>query len=196
MPRGPRLLENNNYYHILTRGNDRKRIFRYNQDYLYFLKLVNQYLSRYPICIYHYCVMSNHLHFLIKTLEAKHLPKFFQVLFQSYAAYFRKRYNHTGYLFQNRYKSYPINEEGYLLECARYIERNPLRAKITDSPAKYKWTSFLYYTEGLKDDIIKLPNPLYLQLAKTDAERRHIYKEYILQERPYDSIVDKGLKIC
>lgn len=195
MPRGARLLENDCYYHILTRGNDRKRLFRYKQDYTYFVNLAQYYLLKYPVSIYHYCLMDNHVHFLIRAIRAEHIPKFFQVILQSYVAYFRKKYDHTGYLFQNRYKSYFIDKETYLLECARYIERNPIRAKLTDAPSGYKWSSYLYYAEGLKDDIIKTPNPMYMQLAETDAERRRVYKDYILQERPYDSIVDKELKI-
>lgn len=195
MPRMPRLLEDDKYYHILTRGNDRKRIFRHEQDYLYFLRLISQYILKYPVLIYHYCVMDNHMHFLIEAIEARDVPKFLQAILQCYAAYFRKRYNHSGFLFQNRYKSYLIDKESYLLDCARYIERNPLRAKIIGSLRDYRWSSYLFYTEGCKDDIIKIPNPLYLQLAETGVERRRLYNEYILQERPYDAIVDKALKI-
>ena len=195
MPRGPRLLEDGSYYHILTRGNDRKRIFRYAGDYSRFLVLARECALKYPVFIFHYCLMGNHIHFLIKTTEARHTPKFFQALFQSYAAYFRKRYRHTGYLFQNRYKSYYIDKETYLLECARYIERNPVRAGIVESISDYRWSSYLYYAEGNGDDIITLPDPLYLEMAKTDADRRRLYKDYILQERPYELLVDKGLRI-
>jgi putative transposase len=128
-------------------------------------------------------------------MDSKDMPKFFQILFQRYACYFRKRYRHTGYLFQNRYKSYPITKETYLLECARYIERNPIRAKVVDSPGDYRWASFLYYAAGAKDDIIKEPNPLYKEMANSDVERRKIYKDYILEERAYEHLVDKGLGI-
>ena len=140
--------------------------------------------------------MNNHVHFVVMANEAKHIPKFFQILLQSYAAYFRKRYNGAGYLFQNRYKSYLIDKESYLLECARYIERNPLRAKIIESLSEYRWSSYLCYAEGYNNDIIKQRNPLYLQLAGTGIERKRLYAEYISQERPYDFIVDKGVGVC
>ena len=162
---------------------------------MYFKNVVKTYLREYPLYIYHYCLMNNHPHFLIKTIEAQVVPKFFQAILQVYGAYFRRRYGHTGFLFQNRYKNYLIEKESYLLDCARYIERNPLRAKIVDSLDNFKWSSYLYYAKGCKDEIITSPDPLYIGLAETAEERQNRYKEYVLQERPYDLIVDKGLRI-
>ncbi len=195
MTRQARLLEDGGFYHVLTRGNDRKKIFRYSQDFLRFIQLVVETLEKHPVQIYHYCLMGNHIHFLIKAVKAHEVSKFFHVLLQRYAYCFRKRYQHTGYVFQNRYKSCPIEKESYLLECARYIERNPVRAKLVCQPEEYRWSSYLCYAEGRRDDIIKEMNPMYIELAETEAERRILYRGYILQERPYESIVDKGLRI-
>jgi putative transposase len=195
MPRTARLIEDNGYYHILTRGNDRKSIFRYPQDYAYFLKIAEEILKKHPISVYHYCLMGNHIHLLVKACKAKDLPKFFQILLQRYAHYFRKRYKATGYLFQNRYKSYHIDKEGYLLDCARYIERNPVRANMVSSPDNYKWSSYLYYAQGRQDAIIKEPSSLYLELGETTQVRQDRYKNYLLEDRPYEHIVDKGLMV-
>jgi putative transposase len=194
MGRVPRLIQDGSYYHVHSRGNNKRKIFRYNRDYLYFKKLIIKYMDKYPVCIYHYCLMKNHMHFLVKVIEAVNVPKFFQCIFQSYAAYFRNQHNYVGHLFQNRYKSHPINNKSYLLECARYIERNPLRPGVVDDLEKYKWSSYLFYAKGYKDGIIKEPNPLYLEMGKDDSERRQCYRDYLLQERPYDLIVDKALR--
>ncbi len=194
MSRQARLLEDGGYYHIITRGNDRKRIFRSDPDFIYFLKLVKEALGKKSINIHHYCLMNNHLHFLISVIDSRLAPKFFQNIFQRYAYYFRKRYRHVGYLFQNRYKSYPIEKDGYLLECGRYIERNPLRAGIVKDAVDYRWSSYLHYACGKKDDII-LSNPAYIELSQDDDERKRLYREYILQERPYEHLVDKGLRV-
>jgi len=78
---------------------------------------------------------------------------------------------------------------------ARYIERNPIRAQITTNPLTYRWSSFSFYARGAEDAIIKTINPLYLELAKTEEERQEKYYRYILEERPYEHIVDKGLRI-
>ena len=195
MPRKPRVLVDGGYYHILTRGNDRKKIFRYKQDYHYFLKIIKKYLAEFQISILHYCLMPNHIHLLIQAQKAQDLPKFMQVTLQVYANYFRNKYNSVGFMFQNRYKSYLIEKRNYLLECARYIERNPLRAKLVTDLSEYNWSSLSFYIKGLEDSIIKIKNPLYLEFANTDQERRRIYYNYISEERPYEHIVDEALKI-
>lgn len=195
MPRRPRLIEDGSYHHIITRGNDRKRLFRCDKDYVKFLVLVNEAIEKHPVAIYHYCLMNNHIHMLTKVIMKDDFPKFFQALFQRYANYFRKRYHHTGFLYQNRYKNIHIDKDSYLLDCARYIERNPVRAKIVSDPSEYKWSSYSHYAKGIDDDIIKEQNPLYVSLGDTIHERQHRYRSYILEERPYEHIVDKGLRI-
>ncbi len=195
MPRRARILVSGGYYHIVTRGIDRRKLFRYRQDYKYFLEITKRYLVKFKIQILNYCLMSNHIHLLIRTDEAEDLPKFMQAALQVYASYFRKKYNSVGFVFQNRYKSCLIDKDSYLLECARYIERNPLRAKITDDLLNYPWSSFSFYAKGIKDDIIKTVNFLYLELAKTEQERQQKYYNYVTEERPYEHIVDKAFRI-
>ena len=195
MPRLARNLVDNGYYHIVTRGLDRRRLFRYKQDYELFLNTTAKYLKQYKVYILHYCLMPNHLHFLMKAGVASDLPKLMQVILQVYAAGFRKKYKSTGFVFQNRYKSRLINDDDYLLECARYIERNPVRAKIVGDTSEYPWSSFSYYAKGAKDKIITLTNPLYLDMASNDTERKIAYIRFISETRPYDSIVDKEFKI-
>jgi putative transposase len=139
--------------------------------------------------------MPNHLHILIKTEIASDLPKLMQVILQVYAAGFRKKYKSTGFIFQNRYKSRLISNDTYLLECARYIEHNPVRAKIVEDVSEYPWSSFSYYAKGTKDKIITLTNPLYSDMAANDIERKTEYIRFISKTRPYDSIIDKEFKI-
>jgi len=194
MPRKPRILLDGGYYHILTRGNDRRKIFRYKHDYNYFLKIIKLYLAKFQVNILHYCLMPNHIHLLIQVQRAEDLPKFMQAILQVYASYFRKKYNSVGFVFQNRYKSYLIEKESYLLECARYIERNPVRAKITSNILDYPWSSFSFYARGIDNGIIKTIDPLYPDLAKTELERKQRYQNHVLEERPYEDIVDKVLK--
>jgi len=139
--------------------------------------------------------MPNHLHLLIHTPEAKCLPKFIQGILQVYAIYFRNKYNAAGFIFQNRYKSLFIDKENYLLECSRYIERNPLRAQLTESLSSYPWSSFCFYAEGRFDSIINWINPLYKELANTDSGRQKAYSKYVYEERAYDRFIDMALKV-
>jgi putative transposase len=195
MPRRSRKLMDNGFYHTLTRGNDRKNIFRCEEDYLNFLTITFKYLMKYDVHIFHYCLMPNHIHFLVQASTALHLPKFMQGILQSYAWYFRKKYDSVGFVFQNRYKSLFIERESYLLECARYIERNPLRAKLTNNLFKYPWSSFSFYANGLHDVIIKHPNPGFLGLAGSQEERQRRFRDYVLEQRPYDQLLDETFRM-
>ena len=195
MPRIPRLVADGSCHHVLSRGNNKKRIFIFPEDYVYFLELVKETLKKHLINIYNYCPMPNHIHFLARAIQKEEFPKFFKILLQRYAQYFTKRYNHTGHLFENRYKSYLIEEDSYLLECARYIERNPVRSGIVAHPKDYQWSSFARYAYGKKDDIIVELNPAYLGLANNEEDRQRLYEEYVSQARPYELIIDKGLGI-
>jgi len=182
------ILGDNLYYHIIARGNGKRAIFRCRMDYKLFINITHKYLIKFPLHIYHYCLMKNHIHLIIQTTEGWMLPKFMQGALQRYAYHFRKKYDSPGYLFQNRYKCFPITKENYLMDCGRYIERNPLRAYIVNDISKYGWSSFNFYANGWQDNLIVKPNPLYLELSNTDSERQKKYKEYILETRPSDLI--------
>ncbi len=197
MPRTARVLVDQGYYHIVTRGIDRRRLFRYKQDYELFLDIIATYLKRFKVHIMNYCLMPNHVHLLMKAELASDLPLFMKAILQVYAAKFRKKYKSVGFVFQNRYKSRLIDNDVYLLECARYIERNPVRAKIVEDVAEYPWSSYHYYAKGAADKIITtLPNPLYLDMADTDIKRRETYASFIRLQRAYDLIVDKAFRIA
>jgi putative transposase len=139
--------------------------------------------------------MPNHIHFLIQAREAAALPKFMQVALQVYANFFKKKYDSVGFLFQNRYKSEFIGDDAYLLECARYIERNPVRAGLVEDASRYAWSSFNRYAKGIEDDIITKLNPLFLGLAENQEARCKLYIDHVCKERLYERIVDKALKI-
>lgn len=195
MPRKPRILIDGGYYHIVTRGIDRRKLFRYHNDYKYFLKTIRKYLKKFRVSIVHYCLMPNHIHLLIQAKKAEDLPKFMQAVLQVYASYFRKRHASVGFVFQNRYKSSAIERDSYLLECGRYIERNPLRAKIIENIFDYPWSSFSFYAKGALDDIITMVNPLYVGLSEIEEKRQVTYRGYVLTERPYEHIIDKEFRI-
>jgi len=195
MPRGARGLVDGGHYHIVTRGIDRRILFQEESDNRYFLDIIRASLTRFKVSIFHYCLMPNHIHLLIKAIKAADLPKFMQTVLQGYAYYFRKKYLSVGFIFQNRYKSRFIENDAYLLECGRYIERNPLRAKLILNLFEYRWSSYLLYATGQQDGIVKLLNPLYLDLGDTDKKRKEAYVNYVLQGRPYEDILDKEFHI-
>ena len=128
-------------YHITNRGNRQEIIFRENIDYIVYLGILKETLKFYENDNYKlisYCLMSNHVHLLLKT--GRKDPSFFMRRVNSmYARYFNSKYQYIGHLFQGRYFSNLINNVIELLEVSRYIHLNPVRAKMVDSPEKYMY---------------------------------------------------------
>ena len=195
MPRKARHIVDNGLYHIMTRGNDRRTVFQSHDDYVRMFHILRMYLDKYRILIFHYCLMPNHLHLLLQTLKSADLPKFMQGILQVYGSYFHRQYDSVGFLFQNRYKSIHIEKESYLLECARYIERNPVRAEICDDPKDYPWSSYLFYAMGKENGLIMKPNPCYIELAVNQSDRQRLFRDFVRKEGPYDNIIDRAFRI-
>ncbi len=190
MGRQKRILYDGAIYHIVQRGHNKDRLFKNAKDYKVFKDFIRKYKDKHVFDIYHYCLMSNHFHILLKIYKGDTLPKIMHGITQSYSYYYRKTYNRIGYVYQNRYKSFLIEDDSYLLECGRYIERNPLRAGIVKDLSQYNWSSYNFYAKGRPDDIIT-ENPLYQDMGKTPEERQRRYRIYVLEARPYERIVDK-----
>ena len=131
-------------YHITNRGNRQEIIFRENIDYIVYLGILKETLKFYENDNYKlisYCLMSNHVHLLLKT--GRKDPSFFMRRVNSmYARYFNSKYQYIGHLFQGRYFSNLINNVIELLEVSRYIHLNPVRAKMVGSPENYMWSSY------------------------------------------------------
>lgn len=192
MPRIGRVIYDNAVYHILNRGHDRRKLFPSPTDFKTFKEIITRYKQKYQFDIYHYCLMLNHFHLLLKIANGADLPVLMKGICQSYSFHYKRHYKLSGYLFQNRYKSIPILKDSYLMECGRYIERNPVRAGIVDNPSAYYWSSYHFYAKGKSDDIIT-PDPLYEALSAISAERRERYSEYVLAARPYEELLDEKI---
>jgi putative transposase len=194
MARQSRVLLDGGVYHITNRGHNRYRLFHSLDDYRGYKKEIRDYKKRFKFDIYHYCLMPNHTHILMKVAIGNDLPHIMQGINQSYARHYKRIYKLIGNLFQGRYKSVFIDDDGYLMECGRYIERNPLRANLVTDLSEYYFSSYNYYARGRKDDIIT-PDPCYLALSDDPKGRMRLYNEYIMQKRPYEVLLDKELKI-
>jgi len=176
MPRTARVLPDEGYFHAFTRGNNKKYIFRKDRDFKIYLELLKKYKERFHLIIYHYALMFNHIHLLCKKTAETNLAKMMQGLGLSYSNRYRKRYGFTGHFWQGRYKSNLIEDDGYLLRCGLYIERNPVEAGLVDLPEDYPWTSYRAYAFGEKDPIIDI-DPLFETLGKNDEERKKTYRD-------------------
>jgi len=176
MPRGARLIEENGTYHITSRGNNKRRLFRWRHEFKSFKRLMLFYKNKYNILIYHYVVMVNHIHLCIKATKDADISKFMQGLQLAYFNYHNKRTGYVGHLFQGRFFSNIIAHDNYLLASSLYIERNPVMAGSVKNPEDYQWSSYRHYAFGEKDPLIDT-NPFYYDLGKTDEKRQKYYRE-------------------
>ena len=138
MPRRPRL-DMAGFHHIVNRGVARDNVYRSNEDKEKYLEILCKACRIYRVNIHDYCLMDNHYHLLIETTN-QNLSLFMRQINSNYAIYFNKKYKRTGHLWQGRYKSWYIVEEQYLYELFRYIEHNPIEAKITNKIGEYPFT--------------------------------------------------------
>ena len=194
MPTQGRVIYDGAVCHIIQRGNNKQKIFREDEDYGKFLSLIMEYKDKIAFEQYNYCLMPNHVHMLLKIIKKDDMAKLMQGIFQSFRFYYKRKYKYAGYLYQGRYKSKLIEKDSYFLECARYIERNPLRAEIIKDLSLYKWSSYNFYAHGQRNDIVTV-NPLYTALGKDHRTREEAYKEYVLTPRAYEDVIDKEFKI-
>lgn len=143
MARIPRSITVSNYYHVMIRGIGHMNLFYDDGDRIHFLRIVSRYSKEVKINIFAYCLMDNHVHFLLKA-DVNEMSLFFKKLEVSYAYYFNGRYEHVGHLFQNRFQSQPIDQERYFIVALKYILLNPENAGIC-SWRDYRWSSARAY---------------------------------------------------
>ena len=184
-------------FHILDRGNNRQIVFREDEDFVYFLKLLKRYKKEMKFKLYHLCLMSNHIHFLIEPTVEGSLPKIMMRLTLAYSSYFNKKYGGVGHVWQGRYKSSLIDKEDYFIWCGLYIELNPVRAKLVTQPEDWRWSSYNFYAFGEIDPLIENlidVDPYYLQLGSSPGERQKRYRqniEGVMEERFLKDIREK-----
>ena len=128
-------------YHVTSRGNERKAIYLEDSDFEIFLNLLNTVCSRYNWVIHAYCLMDNHYHLLVETLDAN-LSKGMRQLNGVFTQSINRKHGRVGHLFQGRYKAILVDKDAYLLELCRYIVLNPVRAKMVDTPDEWLWSSW------------------------------------------------------
>lgn len=137
------------FYHIINRGNAGESIYTDDSDRHKFLEYLEAAAERFTIVIHAYCLMTTHYHLIVETPNTN-ISSAIQWLNVSYATYYNRKRHRQGHLFQGRFKSILINADDYLLELSRYIHRNPVMAKITESPEDYSWSSYRAYVKGGK----------------------------------------------
>lgn len=135
-------------YHVTSRGNERNAIFRTDADRERFLAVLARVTARYQWRCHAYCLMDNHYHLVIETVEST-LSRGMRQLNGTYTQGFNRAHDRVGHLFQGRFSAIVIHKESYLLEVCRYVVLNPVRAKAAQRPEDWPWSSYRA-TAGLR----------------------------------------------
>lgn len=156
MPRHSREQSGTGIYHVMLRGVNRQSIFEDDEDCFRFISLLKNLVQRFDdtgrplpaLCtIYAYCLMDNHIHLLVKE-QAESISTTIKRVAVSYAYYFNRKYSRYGHLFQDRFKSEPVNDLTYFVVLMRYIHQNPVKAEIVADIANYRWSSWHEYASS------------------------------------------------
>ena len=175
MARSPRLVVPGQPLHVIQRGNNRSVTFQSVEDYHRYKRELCVASERAGCAIHAYVLMSNHVHLLVTPNSRDALGSMMQAVGRRYVRYFNDRYERTGTLWEGRFRSALIDSNLYFLTCSRYIELNPVRARITKRPDEYRWSSFRHNAMGAVDPLVT-PHPLYIDLASAAHERRASYR--------------------
>jgi REP element-mobilizing transposase RayT len=144
MARPLRITFHGAFYHITSRGNEQKKVFKSKRDREKFLEYLESATERYAAVIHAFCLMDNHYHLLLET-PSGNLPQIMRHINGAYTTYFNTRRARSGHLFQGRYKAILVEKDVYAKELSRYIHLNPVRADMVGTPEDYPWSSYRYY---------------------------------------------------
>lgn len=149
MPRIAREKSKTGIYHVMLRGIDKRDLFLKDSDYQKFIEYIQKAREKSEFTIYAYCLMTNHIHILIKTqTETEDIGDVVRRITVGYAQYHNIQNGRTGHLFQNRFRSEAVDSDAYFFTVLRYIHQNPLKAGMVKDLEDYKWSSFKAYRDS------------------------------------------------
>lgn len=146
MARMSRRRSKSGIYHIIMRGINRQNIFEDDEDCIKFIQTLRRYKKVCEYELYAYCLMGNHIHMLLMEGEEP-LDKVMRRICSSFVLWYNRKYGRIGYLFQDRYKSEPVEDNAYFLTVLRYIYQNPVKAGLVASAEKYPWSNYYGYMD-------------------------------------------------
>jgi putative transposase len=175
MARLPRISPVGVPVHLIQRGNNRHTCFGALEDYIAYVGWLKKYSLKFSVDIHAWVLMTNHVHLLCTPQQDGAVSLMMQSVGRRYVQYFNHQYRRSGTLWEGRYKSCLVQSESYLLEVYRYIELNPVRAKMVEDPGEYVWSSYQINALGKTSDMCE-PHPEYLRLGGTSEERIKNYR--------------------
>lgn len=173
--------------HVVQRGNNRLPCFLDDQDRDCYLTLLGEAMLATECHLHAYVLMDNHVHLLITQPATGAIGKLMQKLGRRYVGQFNARHARTGTLWEGRYKACLVDSESYFLRCWRYIDLNPVRARMTADPQSYRWSSCAALCGEGKNPLLTL-HPAQLALGDTVDERARAYRQFLDEAVPEEEL--------
>lgn len=179
MGRNPRIFLPDFPTHVVQRGHDKQDVFTSPVDYIYYLNNLVEAKTRLNVRVYAYCLMTNHVHLILApSIDACAISTLMKTIAARQTRYANKRLERSGTLWEGRFKASIIDTDRYLLACMRYVDLNPVRAAIVDTPQSYKWSSYRTHVGLTNDGVTDMPDT-FRQLGVTNRDRFHAYKDLV-----------------
>jgi putative transposase len=178
MPRLLRPIADGLVYHGVNRGNNRAPVFEGPADFQAFLHALGQTQLRYPFRLYGYCLLTNHFHLLLAPAPGQSISRILQSLTVARTWRYHKAHGTSGHLWQGRFKSPVIQDDEHALTVLRYIEGNPLRARMVPDLAGYRWSSYLVHGLGKQDPLVS-PFPCWERLGQDEGRRQAYWRTWV-----------------
>jgi putative transposase len=175
MARLPRFVLPDYPQHVIQRGNNGQRILFDETDYWFLWERLGAGANKFKCDIHAYALMPSHFHLLITPHSDDGLGKLMQYVGRYYVRYFNERYGRTGTLWDGRYRATLVDPKGYSNACARYLEENPVRARLVKDAAGYDWSSYGAHATGREDALVH-PHPEYLALGRSARARQDAWR--------------------
>ncbi len=169
--------------HVIQRGHNRQVCFHNVSDHATYYMYLARHGEEFGLDIHAWVLMGNHAHLLVTPHTGEALSSFMKTLSHRYAQYYNAKYDRTGKLWEGQYRSCLIDTERYFLHCQRYIELNPVMARMVDHPDSFQWSSYGNHARGMKTKFHK-PHECYLKLHSDPAGRQLQYQEFVARQAP------------
>jgi putative transposase len=169
--------------HLIQRGYRQAACFFAEEDCVAYLGWLGQYAARFGCCVHAYVLMGNHVHLLLTPSRAGGVASLMRFLGERHARYVADMHQRDCALWEERYQASPVHVARYLLACMRYIELNPVRARVVTSPGQYRWSSFRANALGRKDPLLT-PHAHYCALGRDAESRRAAYRALFHHQAP------------
>jgi Transposase and inactivated derivatives len=178
MGRRPRLQSADVHYHVIVRCNNQAFRFETHEDFSIYLKTLALVQRKHRFKLFNYELMNTHVHLFLQPSQELPLARTMQLINWKYAKSFNQRKNRKGHFWLARYQNIPVQSGRYALALMRYINRNPVRARMVEKPGQWTWSGYPALALG-KHDALITEHPIYLVLGSNPKERQRKYEDYV-----------------